>query len=263
MRRRFDWAEPIPGPSTEAPREAGRRSPRLAGRLALRAPGLACTNNTGRRPRRSGPARRSLSQDAHPGRSALLREVLLHARGPRFPGPRTPPPGASACSSAGPVVPEAARATALLGADILFYPTADRLAVRRGCLRRRGAARRLAHDPAIPCDRERPLRRRREPGRPRAARGVASRHGHPVLGQLFRRADPMGRDARGRAGRCGGRARRRVRSKRRRARCAATGPSCAIAASTPIKDSAIASAIEGDAFDRSARPDAARARGRV
>jgi len=49
----------------------------------------------------NGQFPRHLPQDAHPGRSALLREVLLHAGRPRLQGLRQPAAARSARSSAG------------------------------------------------------------------------------------------------------------------------------------------------------------------
>ena len=69
-------------------------------------------------------ARGHLSQDAHPRRSALLREVLLHAGRPGLPRVR------HGVGRVGTLVcwdqwyPEGARLTALQGAQRLFYPTA-------------------------------------------------------------------------------------------------------------------------------------------
>ena len=58
-------------------------------------------HNTAVRDRRRRLARRALPQDAHPRRSALLREVLLHARRPRLPQLRHARAAASARWSAG------------------------------------------------------------------------------------------------------------------------------------------------------------------
>ena len=109
-------------PSSSAHREGARAS---SSWLALRAPRGRAFTTTPRRSRRRRLAARALSQDAHPRRSALLREVLLHARRSRVPGVRPRRFG-----RIGTLVcwdqwyPEAARLTALRGADVLFYPTA-------------------------------------------------------------------------------------------------------------------------------------------
>ena len=63
--------------------------------------------------------------------------------------------------------PEAARLTALQGAEILFYPDGDRLAPGREGRVRRGPGQRLGDDAARPRDRQRRLRRGRQPRRPR------------------------------------------------------------------------------------------------
>ena len=75
----FDLAEPIPGPSTAKLAEVAREVQRRDRRFALRAPRAGALpqhrGHAGRRRR----DRRRLPQDAHPRRSALLREVLLRA----------------------------------------------------------------------------------------------------------------------------------------------------------------------------------------
>ena len=70
--------------------------------------------------------------------------------------------------------PEAARLTALQGAQILFYPDRHRLASRREEKVRRTPARRLGNHPAQPCRRQRLLCCRGQPHRPR----TAGRPGH-------------------------------------------------------------------------------------
>ena len=81
----FDLAEPIPGPSTEAlaplARELGVVI--VASLFERRAAGLY--HNTAAVIDADGAHPRPLSQDAHSGRSALLREVLFHSRRPGFP----------------------------------------------------------------------------------------------------------------------------------------------------------------------------------
>ena len=62
--------------------------------------------------------------------------------------------------------PEAARLTALGGAQILFYPTAIGWHPEEKDDPRRGAVRCLAHHPARPCHRQRCLRSGRQPGGP-------------------------------------------------------------------------------------------------
>ena len=70
-----------------------------------------------------------LPQDAHPRRSALLREVLLHARRPRLPRVRHRARPHRHARLLGPVVSRRARASRrCAGADVLFYPDRDRLA---------------------------------------------------------------------------------------------------------------------------------------
>ena len=61
--------------------------------------------------------------------------------------------------------PEAARLTALQGAEILFYPTAIGWHPREKAELGRAATFRLGNDPARPCHRQRLLRRRAQPRR--------------------------------------------------------------------------------------------------
>ena len=98
----FDLAEPVPGPTTAGAR-AGRRgasaSPWSRPVFERRAPGPV-PQQRGRH-RRRRPDRRPLPQDAHPRRSRLLREVLLHAGRPGLPRRSTRSRRASRRSSAG------------------------------------------------------------------------------------------------------------------------------------------------------------------
>ena len=138
---RFDLAEPIPGPDDRPDAGAGEGARGRAHRADLRAAGARRLSQLGGDHRRRRLAARRVSQDAHPRRSALQREVLLHAgrraTDDRIDGDR--PRGQQASgfrvwktryAKIGVLIcwdqwyPEAARITALLGADILFYPTA-------------------------------------------------------------------------------------------------------------------------------------------
>ena len=86
----FDLAEADSGPDQ---RPHGRAREGAAGGdrgLALRAPRRGRLPQHRRRARRRRPDGRPLSEDAHPGRPALLREVLLHAGRPRLPRLRHP-----------------------------------------------------------------------------------------------------------------------------------------------------------------------------
>ena len=138
----FDLAEPIPGPSTRElfgslPRELNVVIVGVAVRAARR---RACITTPRAVIDADGTLLGPLPQDAHPRRSALLREVLLHARRSRLPLLRHALRPHRARWSAGTSgIPEAARLAALGGAQILFYPDRDRLASRR---RRRSTARR-------------------------------------------------------------------------------------------------------------------------
>ena len=81
--------------------------------------------------RRLREAHRQVSQDAHPGRSALLRKVLFHSRRSWLSNSRHQRRQDRYTCLLGPVVPEAARLTALGGAQFLFYPTAIGWLARR------------------------------------------------------------------------------------------------------------------------------------
>ena len=102
----FDLAEPIPGPTHRGARRAAAKQagvvvvvPLFERRAAGRLP-----QHRGR-PRRRRRGRGPLPQDAHPGRPALLREVLLHARRPRLPGLRHRSRADRHAGLLGPVVP--------------------------------------------------------------------------------------------------------------------------------------------------------------
>ena len=191
-RRSSTWPSRSPG---RPPRRSRRRRARagvvvVASLFERRAAGVY--HNTAARPRRRRLARGHLPQDAHPRRSALLREVLLHARRPRLPRLRHAGRHASARWSAGTSgIPEGARLTALGGAEHPVLPDRHRLAPGREGRVRRGAARRLADDAARARHRQRRLRRGRQPRRPR---GHARRQGDGLefWGGSFV-ADPFGR----------------------------------------------------------------------
>ena len=106
--------------------------------------------------------------------------------------------------------PEAARLTALRGAEILVYPTAIGWHPSEKAEYRRGAALGLADDSACARHCERRVRRRGESRRARGAEGRRAR----VLGTFVRRRSVRRRARRGGRGRRS--ARRRVRSRARR-----------------------------------------------
>ena len=118
-------AEPIPGPDHRQIVGAGEAAGHRAGRVAVREARARASITT---PRSildaDGALLGHLSQDAHPGRSALLREILFHAGRSRLPAFDT------SFGAVGTLVcwdqwyPEGARLTALHGARSVFYPTA-------------------------------------------------------------------------------------------------------------------------------------------
>ena len=97
----FALAEDIPGPSTDAltklARETSRRHRRLAFRKTRRR--RLSQHRGDHRRRRQYP--REISQDAHPGRSVLLRKILFHAGRSRFSELGKPRTGISASAFAG------------------------------------------------------------------------------------------------------------------------------------------------------------------
>ena len=197
----------------------------------VRAPHRGRVSQHGGRHRRRRLAARALSQDAHPRRSAVLREVLLHAGRSRLPLLRHALRAHRARWSAGtsgiPRRPawrrSAARRCSSIPTAIGWHPS-EKARVRRG------AARRLAHHPALARDRQRRLRRGGESRRAtRGRRSTGSSSGAA-------RSWPI------RSARCSPKARttgkRSSSSSAIRAaskRSAATGPSCATAASTPTR----------------------------
>ena len=121
----FALAESIPGPGTEALCAAARAAQvtLVASLFERRAAGLY--HNTAITIAPDGRIVGHVSEDAHSGRPAVLREVLFHPGRSGLLGGRTPPSRASAPWCAGiSGTPKAARLTALAGADLLLYPTA-------------------------------------------------------------------------------------------------------------------------------------------
>src|SRR5581483_7043000 len=143
----------------------GREEARRGGRrIALRAPDGGHLPQHGVRRGRRRHAARALPEDAHPGRPALLREVLLHARRPRVPVIPDALRAGRGARLLGPVVPGGG---ALDGADRrggALLPDRDRLArVGEGAVRE-GTARRVGARAEKPRGRERRLRGGAEPG---------------------------------------------------------------------------------------------------
>ena len=157
-------------------------------RLALRAPRPRPLPQHRRRHRRRRRNPRHLSQDAHPRRSALLREVSTSPPATSASAPSTRSYGRSArCVCWDQWYPEGARLTALQGANVLFYPTA--IGWHPAEKEEYGAAQHDAwqHHPARPRHRQRRLRRRGQSRRPRNrqhSRQPGARCGPGVLGRL-------------------------------------------------------------------------------
>ncbi len=121
---RFAEAEPIPGLQSEAVSAAAKQHGVvvIGSFFERRAPGLY--HNTAVVFDTDGSTAGVFRKMHNPGRSVLLREVLLHAGRPRLQGDRHAVRPDRVCVCWDQWYPEAARLTALSGARILFYPTA-------------------------------------------------------------------------------------------------------------------------------------------
>ena len=164
-----------------------------------------------------------VSQDAHPGRPALLREVLLHARRPGLSFVRDRVRPHRRRWSAGTSGIRRRRGSPACKAR-RFCSTRPRSAgiPSEKAAVRRGAARRVAYDPALARHRQRRLRGCGESHRLRRA----ARARHRVLGLFVRRGSFRAGDRGGFPGQRrnpGG----RVRSGAASRKCGATGRSCA------------------------------------
>ena len=180
-----------PGRTRAGAEHGGAREGREAGRgrgdrPRLRAPRRRSVPQQRGGDRRRRPRRRALPEDAHPRRSGVLRKVLLYARRPRVPRVRHPCGADRDARLLGPVVSRGGAPHRLARGQRTVLSDSDRLAPEGEGDPRGGAARRLAHRPARPCDRERLLRRRRESGGTRAPRGHG-RGRHRVLGLVVPR----------------------------------------------------------------------------
>ena len=183
----FDLAEPIPGPTTEAlvARSRAELGRRRSSRSLFEKRGGGRVSQHRRRHRRRRPLLGHVPQDAHPGRPALLREVLLHARRPRLPQLRhRASAGSASLVCWDQWYPEAARLTALQRRRDPLLPDGDRLASRR---RRPSTARQQQSAW------ETIQRATRSPTASTSARSTASatratgRRRHRVLGRQLRR----------------------------------------------------------------------------
>ena len=127
--RFFELAEPIPGPEHRAARPTRRGTRRRHHRLAVREARRGPLPQHRRGHRRRRPLPGQVSEDAHPGRPALLREVLFHARRPGLSRLADPLRQDRRADLLGPVVSRGRAADrAARGAEILFYPDRHRLA---------------------------------------------------------------------------------------------------------------------------------------
>ena len=180
--RHFALAEPIPGPSTNAlaplARELGVVI--IASLFEKRAEGLY--HNTAVIIDADGSYPRQVPEDAHPGRSALLREVLLHAGRSRVPELGHPLRSDRRARLLGSVVSRGGAADRPERRADPVLSHGHRLAACGEEGARRAAAGRLGNDAAEPRDRQRRLRLRGQPG---GTRGSGRRR-HRVLGRKLR-----------------------------------------------------------------------------
>ena len=108
------------------PGRGGRRD-----RPRLRAPRIGGVPQQRRGDRRGRLGGRCLPEDAHPGRSFVLREVLLHPRGPRFSRVRYPGGKDRNDDLLGPVVPGRGPADGARRGEHPLLPDRDRVAPPR------------------------------------------------------------------------------------------------------------------------------------
>ena len=230
--RCFDLAEPIPGPTHRgARRSVARGARRRDRRLALRAARAGRLPQHGRRS--STPTARSLGiyRKMHIPDDPLYYEKFYFTPGDlgfqRLRHARSAAIGTLVCWDQW--YPEAARLTALAGAEVLFYPTAIGWHPAEKAEYGAAQARRLGDHPARARDRQRRLRRGRQPRRPR---GPGRRRASSSGAASFV-ADPFGAILAEASRDRGGDPDRRRATARIRRRSAGTGRSCATAASTP------------------------------
>ena len=157
----FKLAESIPGPSTDAFQKLAKkhRAVIIASLFEKRASGVY--HNTAAIIDADGSLLGRLSQDAHSGRPACITRNFISRPGDlgfRAWQTRYAKIGVLICWDQW--YPEAARLTAMQGAEILFYPTAIGWHPAEKKRLRRAATRRLGNDPAQPRRRERLLCRR-------------------------------------------------------------------------------------------------------
>ena len=177
--RFFGLAETIPGPVHRRALAAGAQKHGavvVASLFEKRAAGPVPQHR--RRHRRRRLDHGHLSQDAHPRRSALLREVLLHAGRHRLPRVADHARHHRRADLLGPVVPRGARASPRCRAPRSCSTRPPSAGIRREKKEYGdGAARVVGADSAQPRRGQRLLRLRAEPHRPRARarRRTASR----------------------------------------------------------------------------------------
>ena len=185
------WPSRFPGPTTDAMQALARELEVVIVVPLFERQARRPLPELGRDHRRRRLAARRVSQDAHPRRPAVQREVLLHARRQRPDRTSGPTPSAGGFkvwktryATIGVLIcwdqwyPEAARITSLLGAQVLFYPTAIGWHPAEKRRMGPGPGRCVADDPARARDRQRRLRRLTQPYRPR---GRARHRRHHVL----------------------------------------------------------------------------------
>ena len=242
---RFDLAEPIPGPTTEALAAVARDTGMVVvgSIFEKRAPGVY--HNTAVVLDADGSLRGRYRKMHIPDDPLYYEKYYFTPGDLGFQAFPTSFARVGHARLLGPVVSRSRPADGPEGGGDPLLSHGDRLASRREGRVRRGPGQRLGDDAAGPRDRQRRLRRGGQPGRPRGPGRRRSR----ILGRLVPgrpvRPDP-------RPGRPGHRgdppSPSATRSSRKRP--AATGPSSATAGSTPMRRSRSDSLIQECSIDR-------------
>ena len=170
---RFDLAEPIPGPTTEAMQPSRARAGDRHRRADVRAAGARRLPELGgghrrRRQRCSACIARCTSPTI---RCSTRSTTSRRGTTPGFQVWKTRYATIGVLICWDQWYPEAARITSLMGAQVLFYPTAIGWHPSEQDEWGAGAGRRVADDSALARDRQRRLRRRAQPHRPRRRAG--------------------------------------------------------------------------------------------
>ena len=204
----FDLAEPIPGPQHRAAGGGGQGERRRRRRVAVRAAdGRACTTtpppSTTRTAGSSACTARCTSRTTRSTSRSITSPPATWAS--RCSTPAKAKVGTLVCWDQW--YPEAARLTALQGAEVIFYPTAIGWHPKEKAEYGEAQHERLGDEHAGPRHRQRHLRGRRQPHRPRTAAQRRQERRPGVLGRLVRERPvrpPAGEGERGQGRGAGG-----------------------------------------------------------